>query len=112
MLFRSDIEADAIMASDHNAGLNGVAERFVASRQWPRLPYGADVVAANLLAPTLRDLASPITEHCAPESVIVASGLLIGQWETVADWYPNLTVVDRHQLDAWESVVLAPSGEV
>ena len=102
-----DIEADAMIATHENAFLNQVGDRFAASLEWSATAATYNLVLANLLAPILRELAPPITESLAPNSILVASGLLVGQWETVAEWYPSLCVHDRHQLESWESITLA-----
>lgn len=104
-----DIEADAIVSTNENAALNGVGDRLAASVYWPA-SVSADLIVANLLAPILRQLAEPITAALALDGRLVVSGLLIGQWESVANWYPDFTIESRHQLDVWESVTLRRPG--
>lgn len=84
-----DVDPDAPAVTLANAAANGVADRVTASDE----PLGAvaasgrrfEVVAANLLAPILVELAEPLRTVVAPGGTLVVSGLLADRWRSTVD---------------------------
>ena len=104
-----DIDPAAHEATLDNAARNGVAVQVSAS------PVGAvtgrfDVVVANLLAPTLVELAVPLGERVGEHGSLVVSGLLPQQTERVFAALAPLLVVGQAELDGWVAATLAVSG--
>ena len=104
-----DIDETSPEVAAANAERNGV-EAIVRASTTPleRLDVGAGfaVVAANLLAPVIADLASDLRGAVAPGGALVASGLLADRWEAgvapLAPLSPERVEVE----DGWAAVVL------
>lgn len=72
-----DIDEAAVEAAKKNAQLNGVFDRFtVSGTPLDQLPGRFDVVVANMIVPTLVELAEALTSKVAPAGSLVLSGLL------------------------------------
>jgi ribosomal protein L11 methyltransferase len=88
----TDNESQALTATRANAALNGVAKRLVV-----RAPDGlpavrADIVAANILAGPLVELAPRLAAGARPGGAIVLSGILESQAKRVMSAYaPHCT---------------------
>lgn len=65
-----------------------------------------DVVAANLLAPVVAELADHLVAVVASHGHLVVSGLLADQWEASAALLAPLVVRDVHTAEGWAAVVL------
>jgi ribosomal protein L11 methyltransferase len=106
-----DIDPDALAATQENARRNGVdhvvqvVEHDLAGVVAER-PGSYDVVAANLLAPVLADLAGDLASALAPGGALVASGILADRWEATATALAPLEVDAVAHLDGWSSLVL------
>jgi len=73
-----DIEQTAVDAALKNAALNGQSERFVVSgTPLERVEGHFDVVVANMIFPTLVELAPALASHLAPTGLLVISGFLL-----------------------------------
>jgi ribosomal protein L11 methyltransferase len=97
-----DNDDQALMATRTNAALNGVADRvFVGAPQ--TLPaVTVDLVAANILARPLVELAPTFAQYAAPGSLLVLSGILQAQAAQVAAAYaPYFTDVAQESRDGW-----------
>jgi ribosomal protein L11 methyltransferase len=102
-----DTDPEARAATRANAARNGVAARLTVAESVPEAG-GFDVAVANMLAPTLIDLAPAITSALCPGGRLVLAGLLASQADAVLAAYPPLTgLTTRHSAD-W----LAVSGAV
>jgi len=110
----SDIDPQAVAVCRDNARLNGVgnwvetvcATGFGAPAFKARAPF--DLVLANILANPLRQLATPLAQHLAPSAMVVLSGLLPAQAQSVIAAYRarGLRLI-RHQIIAgWSSLLL------
>ena len=85
----SDIDAEAVTVTRHNAARNGVSQHIhaveAAGFQHPVIrqhaPYG--LIVANILAHPLCDLATGFAEHTRAGSMVVLSGLLQTQAQRV-----------------------------
>ncbi|MDG6324421.1 50S ribosomal protein L11 methyltransferase [Glaesserella parasuis] len=90
-----DIDPQAILASQNNAEVNGVADRlqlFLTKDQPQNLI--ADVVIANILAGPLKELAPQIITLVKPQGNLGLSGILATQAESVCKAYQNSFKLD------------------
>jgi ribosomal protein L11 methyltransferase len=72
-----DIDEAAVEAAKKNAHLNGVADRFtVSGAPLDQVSGRFDVVVANMIVPTLIELAEALRSKVAPTGSLVLSGLL------------------------------------
>ena len=107
-----DIAEAAREATVANSERNGVGARVEASCT----PLGEveghfDVVAANILAPTLIELADDLERVLAPAGRLLISGILAGRHDHVLEALAPLTPVRTDESDSWACVELvAPSG--
>ncbi len=110
----SDIDLRSAITARENARLNG-AGNFVEAVHAPgfsspkfkaRAPF--DLVMANILANPLRRLATPMAQHLAPSALVILSGLLPTQANSVIAAYraSGLVLVKRLQLEGWTSLLM------
>ncbi len=83
----TDIDPQAISASEDNAQANQVNDRLslYLPEQMPNSRY--DIVVANILAGPLRDLAGQLAGYCKPAGQIVLSGILEEQADDIMAAY-------------------------
>jgi ribosomal protein L11 methyltransferase len=120
-----DTDPGALAATRANAERNGVADRLTVAEAIPPVPEaiapqqvdhclgngGFDLVVANMLAPTLIELAPAITEALRPGGRLVLAGLLAPQAESVLAAYPDLTPLTTYRSADWLAVSgAAPSS--
>lgn len=92
----TDIDPRALDATRENARVNGVLERLdvlPAAAVNEAIGGGqirADVVIANILAPTLIELSGLLRQSMAPGARLLLSGILKGQSHQVCEAYPGL----------------------
>ena len=105
-----DIDDASPAACAANAARNGVADRVSASTtSLPDLLAGGaafDVVAANLLAPVVVELAPSLAAAVAPGGSLLVSGLLADRWAATTDHLDGLTVADVATADGWAAITL------
>ena len=96
----TDVDPQALLASDANAAANGVHARFVSP---DRLGPGVhDVVVANILANPLVLLAPALAARTATGGRIALSGILEPQADEVADAYARwFTLAVWRRDDGW-----------
>jgi ribosomal protein L11 methyltransferase len=82
-----DIDKQALLASMENAERNGVAEQLEVYLPSNQPTLKADVVAANILAGPLQELAQVITDYVAEGGELVMSGILERQIPAVQAAY-------------------------
>lgn len=105
-----DVDPEAPPTTMANARANGVEPMISASDQ--DLPSVIargerfDVVAANLLAPVVVDLAPHLLRALAPRGHLVVSGLLSDRWEASATALEPLVISEVVHEDGWAAVVL------
>lgn len=100
-----DHDDQALTATRANAALNGAAARlFVGAPE--ELPVVAvDVLAANILAGTLVDLAPMFARRVVPGGMIVLAGILESQAERVtAAFAPHFDALERAMHDGWARI--------
>ena len=110
----SDIDPLSVKVAHDNARLNGVgnlletihATGFSAPQFAEHGPF--DLVLANILANPLRQMATPMAQHLAPAALVVLSGLLPHQAQSVIAAYRGRgLVLERHiQIEGWSSLLL------
>jgi len=114
----ADIDPVAVRIAAENAALNGVAGRLrcclatgPASRTVRALaPY--DAIFANILSGPLIAMARDMRALTHPGTLIVLSGLLVGEARRVAAAYRLQGFVLRHHLreEGWSALVLSRQG--
>jgi ribosomal protein L11 methyltransferase len=110
----SDIDPVSVHVARDNARLNGVgnlveavcATGFSAPEFAARGPF--DLVLANILANPLRQMATPMAAHLAPSALVILSGLLPHQAQSViASYRARGLILRRHlRIDGWSSLLL------
>lgn len=97
-----DIDPQALLASADNAANNGVATQVTLCAQATQLQPGADVLLANILAPTLIELSGALAALVRPGGRIVLAGILQNQTLAVTAAYAacfDMRLTD--QRDEW-----------
>ncbi|MGB8648844.1 MAG: 50S ribosomal protein L11 methyltransferase [Anaerolineae bacterium] len=82
-----DIDPIAVETAQKNVELSGVADRVTVSRQSitaDEPSVNAQIVAANILAEIIVELAPALAHHLAPHGILVASGILADKRDLVA----------------------------
>lgn len=110
----SDIDPLAVRVARENAGLNGAgdlvhtihATGFSAPEFIRRAPF--DLVLANILANPLRQMATPMKQHLAPSALVILSGLLPQQAQSVVAAYRARGLILRRHLgiEGWSSLLM------
>jgi ribosomal protein L11 methyltransferase len=102
-----DISAAAVAATQDNARRNGVDSTVAASRRPVAEVDGPfDLVVANILAPTLIELAPELRRVLGEDGLLVVSGVLSGRTEQVTQALAPLTERIRHERDGWVAITL------
>ena len=105
-----DTDSLAVTAARDNAVRNGLADRL--EIRHGSLPAVADerfgLVAANLVAAVLVDLAPRLADHVEPGGVLLAGGVITGRADDVvgALGAVGLTVTDRRDDGDWVALRL------
>jgi len=89
-----DIDPQALQASQENAKRNGVEDRLELYLPKDQPTLKADVVVANILAGTLRELAPTITEFVADNGLLALSGVLEEQAQGLVEIYSQWCDMD------------------
>jgi ribosomal protein L11 methyltransferase len=102
-----DVASAAVEATLDNAARNGVADRVVADAT----PAGEldgchDLVVANILAPTLIELAADLRRLTAPDGRLLISGILADRHDHVLRALEPMVVERTDTLDGWAAVTL------
>ena len=110
----SDIDPLAVRVARDNARLNGTgdlvgtiqATGFSAPEFTMHGPF--DLVLANILANPLRQMATQMARHLAPSALVILSGLLPHQAQSViAAYRARGLVLKRHlQIEGWSSLLM------
>ncbi len=100
-----DISPAALEATAANAARNGVEGRVVATSEPIASVAGPyDVVVANILAPTLVELAGDLCRLVGPSGVLIASGVLVDRHDHVIEAVAPMQLVDRRERDGWAAL--------
>src|SRR5450631_779178 len=114
----SDIDPLSVRVARDNARLNDSrncvttieATGFAAPQFASRGPF--DLVLANILANPLRQMATPMARHLAPSALVILSGLLPHQAQSVIAAYRTRgLVLERHiRIEGWSSLLMRNAG--
>ena len=110
----SDIDPLSVKVAGDNARLNGTGDLVQAIRATglaaPQFAAAGpfDLVLANILANPLRQMATPLARHLAPSALVILSGLLPHQAESVVAAYRarGLVLKRQIQIEGWSSLLL------
>ena len=114
LVIASDIDEVAVEVAATNVQVNRLTGRVecleAAGFAHPRLAAAApyDLIFANILKGPLIQLAPAMAAHCAKDGLIILSGLLVVQAETVTAAYlaAGFTPVTRDDIGEWSTLVL------
>jgi len=110
----SDIDPLSVRVARDNARLNGAgnwvrmihASGFSAPQFGQHMPF--DLVLANILANPLRQMATPMARHLAPSALVILSGLLPYQANSVIAAYRarGLVLLRHLRVEGWSSLLM------
>ncbi len=102
-----DVASAAVEATRDNAARNGVADQVeVDTTPAAGLDGSFDLVVANILAPTLIELADDLRRLTALDGRLVISGILADRHDHVLAALAPMVVVHSDVLDGWAAVTL------
>jgi ribosomal protein L11 methyltransferase len=97
-----DNDSQALIATSANAALNGAADRLLVFAPEKLPAVAVDVLAANILAGPLIELAPQLATRVVPRGAVVLSGILEAQATRVAAAYePYLDNIEHAERDGW-----------
>ena len=97
-----DNDEQALLATRANAELNGLTERLLVCSPEELPATQVDVLAANILAGPLVELATRFAAHVRPGGLVVLSGVLEAQAARVAAAYaPYFDELEHASRDGW-----------
>ena len=103
-----DIAPASVPITKANAASNGVADLIdVSTTSLAEVDGQFDIVVANILAPTLIELADDLVRVVAPAGVLIVSGVLANRHEHVEAALLPLRRIHRETLDGWAVITLA-----
>jgi len=94
-----DIDPQALIASKDNAQRNGVEDRLSLYLPQNQPNLEADIVIANILSAPLKELSDTISNYCKNAGMLVMSGILQEQYESVVQVYENQFIFDPATLE-------------
>jgi ribosomal protein L11 methyltransferase len=104
-----DLDPEAVAATRHNAGLNGLGEHLEASdTPLEAITERFPLIVANLTAKDLQELAPALAARLSPGGEIIVSGLLVMQIEAVraALEAQGLILLEQDSLAGWAGLVM------
>jgi ribosomal protein L11 methyltransferase len=106
-----DIAPAAVPTTRANAVVNGVEDRVrVSCTPLAQVAGQFDVVVANILAPTLIDLAADLRRVVAPGGVLIISGVLADRHDHVEAALRPFRRTHRATQDGWAAISLSGSS--
>jgi len=102
-----DTDPEACAVADANAQVNQVGDAIRIAADLAAVPGRFDVIAANLLAGLLVDLAAEIAAHLQPGGLAIGAGLLLAEIPTVRQAWRAAALADDGELDEDGWVALA-----
>lgn len=100
--FAVDHDEQALLATRANAELNGLTGRLLVCAPDELPPMQVDVLAANILAGPLVELATRFAMHVRPGGSLVLSGVLEAQAaRVVAAYAPHFDELEQSPRDGW-----------
>jgi ribosomal protein L11 methyltransferase len=108
-----DISPASVPTTRTNADANGVGARVdVSTTPLVEVDGQFDIVVANILAPTLIDLADDLIRLTAPGGALVVSGVLADRHDHVEAALRPLRRADRATLDGWAALTFVAPRNV
>jgi ribosomal protein L11 methyltransferase len=102
-----DVSPAAVEATVANAARNGVSGAISAStRPLADITERFDIVLANLLAPTVVDLAAELRRVTADAGALVVSGVLADAHDHVIDALRPMRVIETATRESWAALLL------
>ncbi|MBK5332973.1 MAG: 50S ribosomal protein L11 methyltransferase [Ilumatobacteraceae bacterium] len=102
-----DIAPASVSITRANAATNGVADLVdVSTTPLAEIDRQFDIVVANILAPTLIELAHDLVRAVAPSGVLIVSGVLADRHEHVEAALQPLHRIHSEVLDGWAAVTM------
>ncbi|MEY2414915.1 MAG: ribosomal protein methyltransferase, partial [Ilumatobacteraceae bacterium] len=102
-----DIAPASVPITTMNALANGVADLVeVSTTLLAEIDRHFDVVVANILAPTLIELADDLVRVVAPSGVLIISGVLADRHDHVEAALRPLHSIHREVLDGWAAITM------
>lgn len=113
LVIASDIDEVAVAVAEANVAINNLEGRIecleAAGFAHPRLAEAApyDLVFANILKGPLIELAQPMAQHVARDGLVILSGLLVVQAESVTVAYvaAGFEAAGREDLGEWSALI-------
>ena len=103
-----DIAPASVSVARANAAANGVADLVdVSTTSLADVTGAFDIVVANILAPTLIELADDLRSLVAPSGVLIVSGVLAANHGHVEAALRPFHQAQRSTLDGWAALTLA-----
>jgi ribosomal protein L11 methyltransferase len=103
-----DIAPASVAVTRSNAEANGVEDLVhVSTRSLAEIDGQFGIVVANILGPTLIELADELVRVVAPSGVLIISGVLADRHEHVETALRPLRRTDTAILDGWAAITLA-----
>jgi ribosomal protein L11 methyltransferase len=103
-----DISPACVPTTHENAALNGVTDRVSVSTTDLRLiSQTYDLVLANILAPTLIELAEDLKRVLTPHGTLVISGILANNHAHVLRALEPLVVIQTDHDEVWTAITLS-----
>lgn len=99
-----DIDPSAKSAFLKSTKASKVAGNFL--EQWEQCESSYSLIVANILAPTLIDLAPQLMLRLAPSGWLMLAGIRKGADSLVRAAYPSLSVIDSETQDGWTCLLL------
>lgn len=103
-----DISPAALEATRANALRNQVSDRVTSAAELGPDAGPFDLIVANILTPTLIDLAPQIIQHAAQARMIIVSGVLSVDLERLTAAFAPWTIATDVHTDGWAAVALRP----
>ena len=111
LAYAVDNDPQALTAAHDNAVLNGVADRLIGTPPEAMPAVEVDLLAANILAGPLIELAPTFARHLSPGGLLVLSGILEPQAATVAKAYgENFADLEQTARDGWVRLTARRAG--
>ena len=105
-----DISPASIPTTTANATINGVADRVdVSTTPLARVDGSYDIVVANILAPTLIELADDLRRVVAPSGILIVSGVLADHHQHVEEALLPFRRTGRAIEGGWAALIFAAS---
>lgn len=102
-----DIDPAAVPVSHSNAQRNGVDSKWSASLEpFCNIDDEFDVVCANILAPTLIELAQDLKRVLDANGVLIVSGVLSDAYDHVLQALEPLEIIDSIHIEGWSAIAL------